>query len=146
MAAYGTPGYVSPEAQSQQSVGAPADIFSLGKVIEFMVSGRKPTGDPTLIADPKIAELVHELTASNPAVRPDAGSISLLLNNESNLKAELWKSLFHRRAIKKLPRRIRPLTAFMTVLVTAILVFLLSFLILRQEKESRTISKDCRNL
>ena len=47
--------------------------------------------------------------------------------------------MFHRRAIKKLPRRIRPLTAFMTVLVTAILVFLLSFLILRQEKESFTI-------
>ena len=57
---FGTPGYASPEAESEGRVGAPADIFAFGRVVEFMATGKSPTGDLSKINDDEISQLLAQ--------------------------------------------------------------------------------------
>jgi serine/threonine protein kinase len=86
----GSPGYMSPE-QAEGGVAGPAtDVFSLGSVLMFAVTGREPFGsgsgpsvlyrvvhsqpDADGIPEP-LKSLVTRCLAKDPALRPTAGQI-----------------------------------------------------------------------
>jgi hypothetical protein len=86
----GSPGYMSPE-QAQGGVAGPAsDVFSLGSVLAFAVTGREPFGsgsgpsvlyrvvhsqpDAAGIPEP-LRSLVTRCLAKDPGLRPTAGQI-----------------------------------------------------------------------
>ncbi|MFI6641566.1 serine/threonine-protein kinase [Streptomyces sp. NPDC050504] len=86
----GTPGFMSPEQATGEGIGAPSDVFSLGSVLAFAVSGRGPFGDgPThallyrvVHRDPDLSEvpgalrpLVEGCLAKEPGERPTAEEV-----------------------------------------------------------------------
>ncbi|HEY1623604.1 MAG TPA: serine/threonine-protein kinase [Streptosporangiaceae bacterium] len=55
---FGTPPFMSPEQAKGQAVGAPSDVFSLGSVLCFAVTGHPPFGDGN--APAVLYRVVHE--------------------------------------------------------------------------------------
>ncbi|MGH3252170.1 MAG: serine/threonine-protein kinase, partial [Trebonia sp.] len=86
----GSPGYMSPEQAEGGTAGPPSDVFSLGSVLAFAVTGRDPFGsgigpavlyrvvhgqpDADGIPEP-LRSLVMRCLAKDPALRPTAGQI-----------------------------------------------------------------------
>ncbi|MFD0317087.1 bifunctional serine/threonine-protein kinase/ABC transporter substrate-binding protein [Streptomyces flavalbus] len=77
-AVIGTPGYLSPEQArtSGGAVGPPSDVFSLGCVLAYAATGRRPfgTGDPAAV----LYRTVHEepdLTGLDRALPPPACAV-----------------------------------------------------------------------
>jgi len=83
----GTPSFMSPEQAAGQDVGPLSDVFSLGAVLAFAATGRKPfgTGAPAAVlervvrgspnlgdAPPEIRPLIEWCLAKDPAHRPTA--------------------------------------------------------------------------
>ncbi len=83
----GSPGFLSPEQAQGHDVGPPTDVFSLGAVLAFAVTGRPPFGEgPTaalvyrVVHDParldqvpdQIRPLVERCLAKDPSQRPSA--------------------------------------------------------------------------
>ncbi|MBQ1091713.1 bifunctional serine/threonine-protein kinase/ABC transporter substrate-binding protein [Streptomyces sp. B93] len=96
----GTPGYLSPEQArtSGGAVGPPSDVFSLGCVLAYAATGRRPfgTGDPAAVLyrtvheepdltgldrllPPKARDAVVECLAKDPGDRPTAAALSDVL-------------------------------------------------------------------
>jgi eukaryotic-like serine/threonine-protein kinase len=78
---FGSPGYMAPEQASpgRQAVGRASDIYSLGAILYFLVTGRPP-----FLADSVEATLTQVLTADivsprnlNPSIPPDLETICL---------------------------------------------------------------------
>ncbi|TXS52815.1 serine/threonine protein kinase [Streptomyces sp. t39] len=91
----GTAGFMSPEQASGEAVGTPSDIFSLGAVLCFAATGRKPFGDgvgaavlfrvvherPDTDGMPGgLLPLVERFMEKDPARRPDADEALTLLS------------------------------------------------------------------
>ena len=83
----GTPSFMSPEQAAGRDVGPLSDVFSLGAVLAFAATGRKPfgTGAPAAVlervvrgspnlddAPPEIRPLIEWCMAKDPAHRPTA--------------------------------------------------------------------------
>jgi len=83
----GSPGFLSPEQAQGLDVGPPTDVFSLGAVLAYAVTGRPPFGEgPTaalvyrVVHDParldqvpgQIRPLVERCLAKDPSQRPSA--------------------------------------------------------------------------
>ena len=86
----GSPGYMSPEQAEGRAAGPASDMFSLGSVLAFAVTGREPFGsgsgpsvlyrvvhsqpDASGIPEP-LNSLVTRCLGKDPALRPTAGQI-----------------------------------------------------------------------
>lgn len=90
----GTAAYLSPEQASGEHVGPPADIYSLGLVLLEALTGRVAFPGPPIEAavarlsrlpdipdavGPRWKSLISRMTARDPQLRPDAGSIATTL-------------------------------------------------------------------
>jgi protein kinase-like protein len=86
----GTPSFMSPEQAAGQAVGSRSDVFSLGAVLAFAATGRKPfgSGRPAAVlervvrgapdlqgAPPEALPLIERCLAKDPAGRPAAGGL-----------------------------------------------------------------------
>jgi Protein kinase domain len=86
----GTPSFMSPEQAAGQAVGSRSDVFSLGAVLAFAATGRKPFGSgqagavlervvrgaPDLEgAPPEVLPLIERCLAKDPAGRPAAAGL-----------------------------------------------------------------------
>ncbi|MFE3374338.1 bifunctional serine/threonine-protein kinase/ABC transporter substrate-binding protein [Streptomyces anulatus] len=89
-AVIGTPGYLAPEQASAGSLGPPCDVFSLGCVLVYAATGRRPFGEgggagalfrtiheePDLTGvEPGLAPLIAACLAKDPAARPTASRV-----------------------------------------------------------------------
>ncbi len=86
----GSPGFMSPEQAMGEEVGPPSDVFSLGAVLAFAVTGRGPFGEgsrpelayrlvycqPGLDLVPAgLRPLIEQCLAKDPSQRPTAGAL-----------------------------------------------------------------------
>ncbi|MDK0522925.1 bifunctional serine/threonine-protein kinase/ABC transporter substrate-binding protein [Streptomyces sp. ML-6] len=89
-AVIGTPGYLAPEQASAGPLGPACDIFSLGCVLVYAATGRRPFGDDGAAAvlfrtvneppdlrglPPELLPLVEACLAKDPADRPTARQV-----------------------------------------------------------------------
>lgn len=89
-AVIGTPGYLAPEQASAGPLGPPCDVFSLGCVLVYAATGRRPFGEgggagalfrtiheePDLTGvEPGLAPLITACLAKDPAARPTASRV-----------------------------------------------------------------------
>ncbi len=132
----GTPDYVSPEAEAGEPVGSPADIFALGRIIEFMITGDSPSGS-SRVSDEDLQFLIDAASQRNPDDRPEAADLTKRIHRSPG--TNIWSQLFTEREIRKLPRRIRPRTTAVLVFFTAIVVFFVSYMLLKVDEEKITV-------
>jgi hypothetical protein len=86
----GTPSFMSPEQAAGQEVGPLSDVFSLGAVLAFAATGRKPfgTGPPAAVlervvhgaadlrdAPAEVRPLIEQCLAKDPLRRPTAAEL-----------------------------------------------------------------------
>jgi serine/threonine protein kinase len=96
----GSPGYMSPEQIEGRDIGPPADVFALGAVLVFAVTGRKPFGGDTLPstlyqtvhAPPDLSQVPAELLPlvtscldKDPSRRPDLRTVLRECTSGQNL-------------------------------------------------------------
>lgn len=89
-AVIGTPGYLAPEQASAGPLGPPCDVFSLGCVLVYAATGRRPFGEgggagalfrtiheePDLTGmEPGLTPLIAACLAKDPADRPTASRV-----------------------------------------------------------------------
>ncbi|WP_062213466.1 bifunctional serine/threonine-protein kinase/ABC transporter substrate-binding protein [Streptomyces sp. NBRC 109706] len=89
-AVIGSPGFLSPEQAGGRSVGPASDVFSLGCVLAFAATGRRPFGGGpvasvlyrTVHNEPDLGqlsgtlrELLERCLAKEPSVRPGTGAL-----------------------------------------------------------------------
>jgi hypothetical protein len=102
----GSPGFMSPEqARGQREVGAPTDVFSLGAVLAFAVTGNSPFGvgptpallyrvvneTPDLTAVPaRLSPLIEQCLAKDPAARPTPAEILGSLSDDIGVLTGEW--------------------------------------------------------
>ena len=115
----GTQGYTAPEALRNEPAGRAADMFSLGRVAQFCVSG-EDDGEPDF--EPSIAALC----ADNPGDRPSANDIVELLPAFDSLPERHRK-----RDVEKLPRRFRLSTVVALATAAALIAVLGGFFAFR---------------
>lgn len=70
---FGSPGYAAPEQLAGTAAHFSADIFSFGKVLAFLLTGRP---DPEAIALQAWRQLVNECTHADPECRPTATQLA----------------------------------------------------------------------
>jgi hypothetical protein len=86
----GTPSFMSPEQAAGQAVGSRSDVFSLGTVLAFAATGRRPfgSGQAAAVLDrvvrgapdlrgtpPEVLPLIERCLAKDPAGRPAAAGL-----------------------------------------------------------------------
>ncbi|WNI21325.1 bifunctional serine/threonine-protein kinase/ABC transporter substrate-binding protein [Streptomyces sp. ITFR-16] len=94
----GSPGFLSPEQAQGRRIGPPSDIFSLGCVLVYAATGRRPFGSGPAEAmlfrtvhDPAdltglpagLLPLAEACLSKDPARRPDAGTIRRALAQDA---------------------------------------------------------------
>lgn len=104
-AVIGTPGYLAPEQASAGPLGPACDIFSLGCVLVYAATGRRPFGDdgaaavlfrtvhepPDLrVLPPELFPLVEACLAKDPADRPTARQVEERLGGTGHAPDPSW--------------------------------------------------------
>ncbi|MFF4081076.1 bifunctional serine/threonine-protein kinase/ABC transporter substrate-binding protein [Streptomyces sp. NPDC001777] len=104
-AVIGTPGYLAPEQASAGPLGPACDIFSLGCVLVYAATGRRPFGDdgaasvlfrtvhepPDLRGlPPELFPLVEACLAKDPADRPTARQVEERLGGTGHAPDPSW--------------------------------------------------------
>jgi outer membrane protein assembly factor BamB len=126
-----TPGYGAPEQVLGKRVAPPADVFSLGALLVYAVTGQRAfTGghlaavqyavvheEPALDAlGPALRELVAPCLAKDPALRPVPAQIAAAMNPPKDAE-RAWQRGPFADAIKERERTARQLTTQVTALV-----------------------------
>jgi serine/threonine-protein kinase len=82
-AGLGTQGFAAPEVMNDGRSGTPAaDVYSLGRIAAWYLTGRRPVPNVRLLPDDdkvRWRTLVRECTDSDPAQRPDLAAFRVLL-------------------------------------------------------------------
>lgn len=89
--AVGSPGYICPERLLGDNVGEPADLYALGAVLYFALTGQPPFGtgeaaqlyyrtvheepDVSAVTDPVLRRLITDCLAKDPAARPTTDDV-----------------------------------------------------------------------
>ncbi|MFF9567153.1 bifunctional serine/threonine-protein kinase/ABC transporter substrate-binding protein [Streptomyces sp. NPDC014685] len=104
-AVIGTPGYLAPEQASAGPLGPACDIFSLGCVLAYAATGRRPFGDDGAAAvlfrtvneppdlrglPPELLPLVGACLAKDPADRPTARQVEERLGGTGHAPDPSW--------------------------------------------------------
>ena len=111
-----TPGYASPEVLAQRKAGSAADIYGIARLASFALSGgdTKQTEFGGLTTE-QSATLLRCL-AADPDQRPSA--IDLLRHFPiDEITAPLRSKYYAPVTLRKLPRRVRPITAAVLVAI-----------------------------
>nr|WP_308437436.1 bifunctional serine/threonine-protein kinase/ABC transporter substrate-binding protein [Streptomyces lacrimifluminis] len=133
----GSPGYLSPEqAQARTGdMGPPSDVFSLGCVLAYAATGRRPFGtgtpaavlfrtvheEPDLDAAPRaLVPLLTACLAKDPQARPTAQEIRDALTDEGELEGDRERDQEADRADDWLPPALPRLIAERSAAVLAI--------------------------
>ena len=105
----GTPGYLSPEAQSGSDASTPADIFAIAKIAEFALTGKSdtPRSEKLNQLSPSLARMLYQALEIDPSERPTAQQIlDASQPNYESLK-EISASNYPEIKLKKIPIRFR---------------------------------------
>ncbi|AVH56813.1 MULTISPECIES: serine/threonine-protein kinase [Streptomyces] len=100
----GTPPFMSPEQIKGAPVGPPSDVFSLGGVLVYALTGRPPHGSGeavryrVVLAEPELGDvprgmrdLIAHCLAKRPEDRPQLGELlAELLEQTPKTPSELW--------------------------------------------------------
>ncbi|MER6915799.1 bifunctional serine/threonine-protein kinase/ABC transporter substrate-binding protein [Streptomyces sp. NPDC000594] len=103
----GTPGFLAPEQAEARGpeIGPPSDVFALGCLLAYTVTGRLPFGrgavdallyrtvhdEPDLAGiEPGLAALLRECLAKDPALRPTADALAELLAEDAPGRRADW--------------------------------------------------------
>jgi hypothetical protein len=82
----GTEGFAPPEQQMKGMVRSSADVYSLGRTLEYIVSGKlPPDGAASSIPIPELARLVDDMTQVEQAHRPTMSKVKRRLERVHSL-------------------------------------------------------------
>jgi serine/threonine protein kinase len=95
---YGTPGYIAPEVVSQGVATIRSDIYSAGRVLEYLIDNLANNEDATKAVDThkKLRELAKRMTSVHPADRP-ANMEEMIAHVDQEFLADLDKANHKRR-------------------------------------------------
>ena len=119
----GTPGYLSPEAQTGLDASTPSDIFAIAKVAEFALTGESdsPQSEKLNQLSPSLARMLYQALEIDPSRRPTAQEImDACQPNYESLK-EISASSYPEVELKKIPIRFRLRTVSIIAIAAAAL-------------------------
>ena len=128
-----TPGYASPEVLAQRKAGSAADIYGIARLASFALSGgdTKQTEFGGLTTEQ--SEVLLKCLAVNPDQRPSA--IDLLRHFPiDEITAPLRSKYYAPITLRKLPRRVRPITAAVLVAIGVVAATLGTWSLTTQNK------------
>ena len=105
----GTPGYLSPEAQTGSDASTPSDVFAIAKVAEFALTGKSdsPQSEQLIQLSPSLARMLYQALEIDPSRRPTAQEIlDACQPGYENLK-EISASSYPEIELRKIPLRFR---------------------------------------
>jgi len=130
----GTPGYLSPEAQSGSDASTPADVFAIAKIAEFALTGESdsPRSEKLNQLSPNLARILYQALEIDPSKRPTAQQIlDASQPNYESLKG-ISASNFPEIKLKKIPIRFR----LRSVLALTILFLIFTIFVSQRLREA----------
>ena len=119
----GTPGYLSPEAQTGSDASTPSDVFAIAKIAEFALTGESDTPQKEKLnrLSPSLARVLYQALELDPSQRPTAQQIlDASQPNYESLK-EISASNYPEIKLKKIPLRFRLRTVSIIAIAAAAL-------------------------
>lgn len=128
-----TPGYASPEVLAQRKAGSAADIYGIARLASFALSGgdTKQTEFSGLTTE-QSATLLRCL-AADPDQRPSATEL-LRHFSIDEIPAQLRSKYYAPVTLRKLPRRVRPITTAILVAIGVVAATLGTWSLTAQNK------------
>ncbi len=119
----GTPGYLSPEAQSGSDASTPADVFAIAKIAEFALTGESdtPRSEKLNQLSPNLARVLYQALEIDPSERPTAQEIMEACRPNYEILTEISASSYPEVKLKKIPLRFRLRTVSIIAIVAAAL-------------------------
>jgi tRNA A-37 threonylcarbamoyl transferase component Bud32 len=79
----GTPAFAAPEQAASAGVGPPADVFALGGVLHYLLTGRPFEGTISPGLPGRVSRVLRRMLALDPADRPAMADVDRLLKRPS---------------------------------------------------------------